>query len=112
MDKLNTDKAVGLFGLLIAVLAGLGVTIPYVPLLLIVCGFVYGYFTQDDSNIRVIISALALSAFAGSLVVVPEIGTYLEAIVGNIAKMAQGASILIILRNLYKRLHPVAAPAA
>ena len=112
MNKLNTDKAVGLFTLLIAVLAGLGVTIPFVPLLLIGGGFVYGYYTQDDSNIRVIISALALSAFASALIVVPEIGNYLAAIVGNIAKIALGASILIILRNLYKRLNPVDAPAA
>jgi hypothetical protein len=109
--SMNTDKIVGLVGLLIAVLMAVGVTIPYGSLLLLACGCVFGYYTPAEFQVRVILSALALTAFASAMAAVPEIGSYLEAIVGNIGKTAQGAAILIILRNLSKRLTPV-QPAA
>jgi len=107
MNTLNTDKIVGLIGLLIAVLVGIGVAIPFAPLLLLVCGLVFGYYTPSEFQVRVIVSAIALTTFASALVAIPEVGSYLAAIVGNIAKTAQGAALLIILHNLSKRLTPV-----
>lgn len=106
MNTFTTDRIVGLLAVLIALLSGIGVTIPLGPLLLLVGGLVYGYYTPTDHHLRVVVAALALAAFASGLQAVPEIGVYLEAIVGNIAKVAQGAALLIILRNLYKRLMP------
>jgi hypothetical protein len=107
MNTLNTDKIVGLIGLLIAVLVGIGVAIPFAPLLLLVCGLVFGYYTPSEFQVRLIVSAIALTTFASALVAIPEVGSYLAAIVGNIAKTAQGAALLIILHNLSKRLTPV-----
>jgi len=107
MNTLNTDKIVGLIGLLIAVLVGIGVAIPFAPLLLLVCGLVFGYYTPSEFQVRLIVSAIALTTFASALVAIPEVGSYLAAIVGNIAKTAQGAALLIILHNLSERLTPV-----
>jgi hypothetical protein len=44
--------------------------------------------------------------FGTALAEIPEIGIYLQDIVANIAISAQGAALLIIMRNLYKRLKP------
>ena len=43
---------------------------------------------------------------ANALAVVPEAGGYLEAIAVNLGKFAQGAALLIILRNFYLHLMP------
>ena len=109
MTKLNIDKTVGLLGLLIAVLVGIGVTIPYSMLLLLVCGGVYGYHTSGEFHVRVIVSALAITYFASALAVIPQVGEYLGAIVANIGKFAQGSALLIILSNFYLRLMPIKA---
>lgn len=108
---MNTDKIVGLVGLLISVLLALGIVIPYGTLLLLICGLVFGYYTPAEFQVRVILSALALTTFASVLNAVPEVGSYLMAFVGNVGQTAQGAAILIILRNLSKRLTPIKASA-
>ena len=46
---------------------------------------------------------------ANALAVVPEAGGYLEAIAVNLGKFAQGAALLIILRNFYLHLMPSTA---
>ena len=69
--------------------------------------FGFGYYTPSEFQVRLIVSAIALTTFASALVAIPEVGSYLAAIVGNIAKTAQGAALLIILHNLSKRLTPV-----
>ena len=109
MTTLNIDKTIGLLALLIAVIAGIGVTIPYSVLLLLVLGGVHGYHVSSDSQVRVIVTALAITAFASALAVVPEAGGYLEAIAANLGKFAQGAALLIILRNFYLHLMPSTA---
>jgi hypothetical protein len=58
MTTPNINKTVGVVGFLIAVLVGIGVTIPYSVLLLLVCGGVYRYRTSDEWHIRVIVSVL------------------------------------------------------
>ena len=106
MTTLNIDKTIGLLALLIAVVAGIGVTIPYSVLLLLVLGGVHGYHASSESHVRVIVTALAITAFASALAVVPEAGGYLEAVAVNLGKFAQGAALLIILRNFYLHLMP------
>ena len=104
---MNTDKIVGYMGLLIAILVGVElVAIPYAALLLLISGFVLGYYTPSEAQVRVLISAVALTMFDTVLAEIPEIGIYLKDIVANIAISAQGAALLIIMRNLYKRLKP------
>jgi len=111
LNTFTTGRIDGLLAVRIAVLSALGVTISFSPLLLLVGGLVYGSYTQADHDLRVIVAALALAAFASGLQAVPEIGTYLEASVDSIAKVAQGAALLIILRNLYKCLTPASQAA-
>jgi len=106
MITFNTDRTVGLIGLMIAVLPVVGVPIPYAPLLLLVSGFVFGYYTPAEFHVRVIVSALALTTLAEVLTAIPEVGSHAASIVGNIGQSAAGAALLIILRNLAKRLMP------
>lgn len=104
---MNTDKIVGYIGLLIAILVGVElVAIPYAALLLLIAGFFLGYFTPSEAQVRVIISSIALTMFAPVLAEIPEIGIYLQDIVASISISAQGAALLIIMRNLYIRLKP------
>ena len=107
MTKLNIDKTVILLGLLIAVLGGIGVAIPYSSLLLIAFGCAHGYHTASMFHVRAIVSALAITAFASSMAVIPEVGGYLEAIITNIGKIAQGSALFIIFHNMYLRMRSI-----
>jgi hypothetical protein len=71
-----------------------------------VSGFVFGYYTPAEFHVRVIVSALALTTLEEVLTAIPEVGSYLASIVGNIGQSAAGAALLIILRYLAKRLMP------
>ncbi|MDA0237067.1 MAG: hypothetical protein O3B03_00995 [Proteobacteria bacterium] len=108
---MNTDKIVGYIALLIAIIVGIEiVAIPFAlaPVLLLICGLVLGYNTPAETHVRVLVSAMALTMFVGTLTLteIPEIGFYLQDIVNSIAIYAQGAAFLIIFKNLYKRLAP------
>jgi hypothetical protein len=109
MTTLNIDKIIGLLGLLIAVFVGVGVSIPNSALLLFVCGVFTGHHLSSMFQVRVIVSALGITAFSSALTVIPEIGKYLEAKVANIGKFAQGSALFIISCNFYLHLMPVKA---
>jgi len=102
---MNVQKILGLLGLAVAIV-GAFVTIPYAALILLVLGLVIGWSIAGEHHVRVIVSALALYAFAGVFTAVPTIGTYLQAIVTNIGQMAAGAALTIILVNIYNRFKP------
>lgn len=103
---MNFNKILGLLGLAVAIV-GAFVTIPYIPLILLVIGLVIGYGIAGADHVRVIVSALALSAFAGAFTAIPsDVGTYLTSIVSNIGAMAAGAALSIILMNIFNRFKP------
>jgi len=103
---MNTHKIAGLLGLLIAILVGIGVAIPMAPLLLLVIGLVTGWDYAAEHHVRVIVSAFALTTFSAAFAAVPEVGSYLQAIVGNVGAVAQGAALTICLNNIYNRFKP------
>ena len=88
--------------LALAVIAAF-VMIPYAALALVVLGLVGGSQWSRDDSIRVIVTAMFLVGVT-ALDAVPQVGTQLGAILGNLGQVAAGASIALIARNIWARL--------
>ena len=102
---MNIIKIVGIVSVLLAIV-GAFVTIPYLAAILVILGLIGGVSIAGEDHVRVIVSALALTALAGVLGNIPEIGHYLNGIVANLGLMAAGAAIVIVLGNIYRRFKP------
>jgi len=102
---MNIMKALGILAVLLAIV-GAFVTIPYLAAMLVVLGLIGGVCIAGEDHVRVIVSALALTALAGVLGNIPAVGHYLNGIVANLGLMASGAAIIIILGNVYRRFKP------
>jgi hypothetical protein len=102
---MNVHKIAGLLALLIAVV-GAFVAIPSAGLALLVLGVMVGYGVAGEHHVRIIVSALAATAFSSTLGLVPVVGEYLNAIVGGLATFSAGAALLIIGRNMVARFKP------
>jgi len=102
---MNSQKIVGWIGVAVAVV-GAFVTIPYVGAILLIAGLIIGATIIADQHVRVIVSALALTAFAHLFDAIPSAGPYLTSIVASIGVLAGGAALTIIFRNLFARLKP------
>ncbi len=107
---MSIERILGLIGLLIAIVAAF-VAIPYVALALLVLGLIVGYSIAREDTVRVVVSALALTAFAHNFDAVPGIGAYLASIIANFGALAAGAALTLILRNIYLRFLPAAKAA-
>jgi hypothetical protein len=81
-------------------------TIPYVGAVLVILGAIAGYGIAGEDHVRVIVSALALTALSGTLTPIPAVGSYLTSIVGSVGLMAAGAALCLILCNIYRRFKP------
>ena len=79
------------------------VQVPYAALLLVILGLVAGSQWSSDDSVRVIVTAMFLVTVT-ALDAVPQIGTQLGAILGNVGQVAAGASIALISRNIWARL--------
>ena len=99
------QKILGLVALAVSIV-GAFVAIPYIGLILLVIGLIIGFSIAGEHHVRVIVSAIALSMFAGAFSAVPGVGTYLQTIVTNIGALAAGAALSIILVNIYNRFKP------
>ena len=87
----------------------LAVVFAFVPmsnsaLLLAILGAVASFAVLPEHHVRVIVSALALTALAGTFNGIPGIGLYITGILGNLGVAVAGAAVLIILRNIVNRL--------
>ena len=102
---MSVQKILGLLGVAVSII-GAFVAIPYDDLILLVLGLIIGYSIAAEHHVRVIVSALALYAFAGAFLAVPSVGIYLQAIVGNLGELAAGAALTIILVNIFNRFKP------
>jgi hypothetical protein len=100
---MSVFKIAGLIGLALAVIAAF-VMIPYVGLVIAAAGLVIGWGTPADAYVRVIVSALALRAFAATFDAIPGAGPYITTILGNVSVLVAGAALMIILRNIYNRM--------
>jgi hypothetical protein len=87
-------------------LAALGafVTIPNLAAILVIVGLIVGFKIDGPDHVRVIVSALALTALPSVLNAIPSVGSYLNSFVSNLGVMLSGAAITIILRNIYARI--------
>ena len=102
---MKIQKILGLIAVALAVV-GAFVTIPNLAAVLVVIGLVVGYSIDAADHVRVIVSALALTALAGTLGSIPAVGSHLANIVGGFGVLAAGAAIMIVLRNMYARFKP------
>jgi hypothetical protein len=101
---MNIQKIVGWIAVALAVV-GAFVNIPYVAAVLLIAGLVVGY-TINDEQVRVLVSALVLNGLAHAFDAIPGVGSYLSSIIASIGVFAVGAALIIVLRNLAKRLMP------
>jgi hypothetical protein len=100
---MNLNKIAGIILIALAVIAAF-VNIPYAALILALVGAFVGWGIEAESHVRVIVSAVALHAFAGTFGEIPGVGHYVTSVLGNIAIGLSGIAVLIILRNIYRRL--------
>jgi hypothetical protein len=105
----SVPKVIGLIGLAIAIL-GAFIAIPYLDLALLIAGLIVGWSIAREDSVRVIVTALALTAFAHNFDVVPAIGTYLSSIIASIGFLTAGAALMLMLRNIYARFLSKSAP--
>jgi hypothetical protein len=104
--KVNPFKIVGWIGLAIAIV-GAFTDVPYGGLLLVLLGIVGGYAIAAEDHVRVLVSALVLTALSGVLDQnIPGVGGYLTSIFQDLGIFAAGAALMIISRNIWKRYKP------
>lgn len=102
----NPFKIVGWIGLAIAVV-GAFTEVPYGGLLLMLLGIVGGYAIAAEDHVRVLVSALVLTALSGAFAQnIPEVGEYLASIFQDLGVFATGAAFMIISRNIWRRYKP------
>jgi len=100
---MNIQKIVGIIGLLIAIVAAF-VRIPYAMELMAIAGVIVAFNIAAEDNVRVIVSAIALPVVAGLFNGLPSVGPYVTAILTGIGYVVGGAALLIILRNVVRRV--------
>ena len=100
---MTVHKIVYALGLLLAIVAAF-MNVPYAATLLAVLGAIAAFSIIADHHVRVIVSALVLRAAAASFDGIPAVGPHLTTIIGNLATVAAGAAVMIVLRNMYNRL--------
>lgn len=99
------QKIVGLIAVALAIV-GAFVTIPSLATALVILGLIGGFSIDGPDHVRVIVSALALTALSGTLSNIPAVGGYLTSIFSSLGVLASGAALMIILRNVYARFKP------
>jgi hypothetical protein len=100
---MNIYKIVAIIGLLIAIAAAF-VHIPYAMVLMAIAGVIVAINIAAEDNVRVIVSAIAMPVVAGLFNELPAVGTHVTSILSNIGYLIGGAALLIILRNVLKRV--------
>jgi len=101
----NPFKLMGWAAIALAVI-GAFVDIPYVALVLLLLGLVGGINIATEDSVRVIVTALALSALSGVFDHIPEIGYYIARIFSAGGIFVAGAAMTLISRNVWNRFKP------
>jgi hypothetical protein len=100
---MNIYKIIGIIGLLIAIVAAF-VNVPYGIELMAIAGVIVAINMAAEDNVRVIVSAIAMPIVAGLFNGLPAVGTHVTSILANIGYVIGGAALLIILRNVFRRV--------
>jgi len=103
--QMNLGRIVFIVGVLIAIVGGLGVAIPYAALALVVLGVVSGW-TDDSDKITILLTALALSSVHGALDVVPTVGGHITGILGGVSSLISAAALAVIVKGVVARVMP------
>ena len=77
--KMNLQKILGLIGVALAIAGVFVVANQNLAAALVIIGLVIGFSIDAADHVRVIVSALALTALAGTLGSIPAVGTQLQA---------------------------------
>src|SRR6476646_9700696 len=102
---MKIQKLLGLAAIALDIV-GAFVVIPSLTTILVILGLIGGLWIDGPDHVRVIVSALALTALSGVLNSIPGVGGYLANIFVSFGVLAAGAAIMIILRNMYARFKP------
>jgi hypothetical protein len=101
----NPFKLMGWAAIALAIV-GAFVEIPYLALLLLLLGLVVGLSIATEDSVRVMVTALALASLSGVFAHIPEVGGYISKIFGAGGVFAAGASMTLIVRNIWNRFKP------
>ena len=93
---------------IVALVAGLIGGFPQSPLIIAVLGAVAGYFIDADDRMRVLIAALAISAFSGALNAIPAVGPYISSALGQggLASAYAAGAVTVLVFGLIDALKP------
>ena len=97
-------KIVYAVGILLAVVAAFVSNIPYLNVVLALCGVVASFAVVPEHHVRVIVTALALHFLGNTFDGIPGIGGPVTAILGNLGILVAGAALQIMVRNIILRL--------
>lgn len=91
-----------IIGLIIAVLAGIGLDYPWVAWVLAVLGLIVGFFNIGAEEAQhFLIAAIGLLLSASAIKVIPYIGDIGTAIISNLVAFISAAILIVALRSLF-----------
>jgi len=102
---MTVPKIVGWIALAVAIV-GAFVHIPYAAAILVVAGLIVGCFIAAEDHVRVIVTALALTALSGTLSAIPAVGSYAATILTSFGVFVSGGALMIIILNVWRRFKP------
>ena len=100
---MNPQKILYILGLLVVLVTAF-VSIPYAAVAIAILGLIGGVMVEEAERTWVLIVAIALATVSGTLDAIPAIGTYLTAILTNLAALAGAAAVGLIGRRIYERV--------
>jgi hypothetical protein len=88
-------------GLVIAIIGGVGVTIPSSAIILAVLGVVLGILAlgKDDTT-GFLVFAFGLGAVSGGIDAIPYLGSHVSSILGNVSTLVNAAAVVVVIRHL------------
>ena len=86
-------------GLVIAIIGGVGVTIPASAIILAVLGVVVGILAvgKDDTT-GFLVLALGLGVVSGGIDAIPVLGGYVNSILVNVSALVNAAAVVVVIR--------------
>jgi hypothetical protein len=86
-------------GLVIAIIGGVGVTIPASAIILAVLGVVVGILSvgKDDTT-GFLVFAIGLTAVSGGIDAIPVLGGHVHSILGNVSALVNAAAVVVVIR--------------
>ena len=102
---MNPFKLIGWAAIALAIV-GAFIDIPYLALILLLLGLVGGISIATEDSVRVMVTALALASLSTVFLHIPEAGGYIAKIFGAGGVFVAGASMTLIVRNVWNRFKP------